>query len=340
MAPKRKAAKAQKDKDTEQPKQEESKPETAPSESATMADAKQEASPTDNHAEPAKGQDAKAPPSKRKKATETDEPQKAPRRSGRTATKSQPTQSQLLTYLLTNDATELCRPADESTDLEKRGKKTRTYASSPLNPFEELLSAVILSRPISHMLGLRTIRTILNDPYNFTSAKAVKDAGSERVQQAIYDARTQHKDKTAQEIGLIADVVMEKFTTAGDKEGTQLQKVRDESDRDIDEEREMLSQVKGLGKTGLEIYFRRVQWLWEEAFPFVDGKSALGLRKMGLPVEGEELVKALEKVDVGQLEGKDKAQKRRRAFVMVLERVTGADLEGKLDAVTEAAAAT
>ena len=123
---------------------------------------------------------------KRKQMSSSDGPQKEPRRSGRGASQSQPSQEQLLTFLLTKEAEDLCRPNEELQNIKSRGH-IRTY-TSVMNPFEELLCAVILSRPISHRLGLRSIRTILNDPYNFTSAKAVKNAGSKKHHQALWDA--------------------------------------------------------------------------------------------------------------------------------------------------------
>ncbi|KAI7186383.1 hypothetical protein KC363_g6611 [Hortaea werneckii] len=279
---------------------------------------------------------------KRKKATASDDPAKAPRRSGRGAPKAQPSKQQLLKFLLSEPASVLCRPDDEAEDMKNRGD-IRTYSTSVLTPFEELTCAVILSRPISHRLGLRTIRTILNPPYNFTSAKAVQDAGNEKHIQAVWDARTQHKEKTAGEIGMIADVVLEKFTADGDKNGTQLERVRTECNKDVEKEREMLkSNIKGLGRTGLDIFFRRVQWQWEAGYPFVDGRSAQSLHKLGLPDEGEELHKLIEqhweKLETKQLAGEDEKAKKRRALVIVLERATGADLEGKSEAVLEAAA--
>ena len=280
---------------------------------------------------------------KRKQAASSDEPQKAPRRSGRSAPKSQPSQLQLLNYVLSKDAEELCRPDDE-TEYLKEHPKNRTYSSSPLNPFEELLCAVILSRPISHRLGLRTIRTVLNDPYNFTSAKAVQAAGSEKRLKAVYDARTQHKDKTAAQMGDIADVVLERFTNDDDKEGKMLQKVRDMCDKDIDKEMALLKEnINGLGKTGLDIFFRRVQWIWDAAYMFMDEKSLHGLKKLGLPDDGQELNDLFDEhwssIDKSNLVGKTDEEKKKRAFVTVLERATGADLEGKIDALLEAAAA-
>ncbi|TKA73744.1 hypothetical protein B0A55_05457 [Friedmanniomyces simplex] len=286
---------------------------------------------------------AKQPSKKRKQAASTDDPQKAPRRSARGASKPHPSQEQLLRYMLSPAAQEFCQPADETEDLAHHGGQLRTYSSSVLNPYEELLCAVILSRPISHRLGLRTIRTVLNDPYNFTSATATRDAGSETRHQALWDARTQHKEKTAEQIGSLADVVMEKFTSGDDGEGSQMRRIREDCDRDVPREREyMQSNVKGLGKTGLDIFFRRVQWLWDVSYPFVDDRTMQSLRKLGLPDDGEELRDLMERhwsgVETKHLAGDDEAMRKRRAFVTILERATGCDLEGKHEALLEAAA--
>ncbi|KAK3714079.1 hypothetical protein LTR37_008108 [Vermiconidia calcicola] len=281
------------------------------------------------------------PANKRKKASNADVPQKAPRRSGRGESKTQPSQEQLLRYMLSKNTEELCRPDEESEDIQSRGD-IKTYSSDVMNPFEELLSAVILSRPISHRLGLRTIRTIFNDPYNFTSAKAVQQAGQEKHHQAVWDARTQHKAKTAEEIGQIANVILEKFTTSADKDGTQLQKLLDDSGNDVDKALDTLkASIKGLGETGIKIFLRRIQWLWSSGYPYIDDRTMHSLGKLGLPEDAEELegliAKHWSKFDKKRLAGDDEAARKRRAFVTVLERAVGADLEGKVDNVLAAA---
>ncbi|KAF2716852.1 hypothetical protein K431DRAFT_198168, partial [Polychaeton citri CBS 116435] len=246
---------------------------------------------------------------------------------------------QLLDFMLSKKAEDLCRPEDEQKALES-SQDMRTY-SSILNPYEELLCSVILSRPISHMLGLRTIRTILNEPYNFTSAKKTQEAGAKTWQQAVYDAKTQHKDKTAQQIGGAADVVLAKFTSDDDEDGTQLGKVLE--NEDVNDALDGLKrEVKGFGATSIDIFLRRVQWMWKHAFPYIDGKSADSLRDLGLPMNGEELEELLnthwKDLDTSEVAGDDEASKKRRAFVILLERATGAGLENRLEQVKEAAA--
>ncbi|GAM89891.1 hypothetical protein ANO11243_079310 [Dothideomycetidae sp. 11243] len=280
--------------------------------------------------------------SKKRKAENAHEPSKASRRSVRGGTKTKPSPAQVVSFLLSGKALELCRPDDEAEDIKSRGKDIRTYGGAELSAFEELVCAVVLSRPISHRLGLRTIRTILNDPYSFISPKAIIDAKPDKAHQAMFDARTQHKDKTATQISMIAQVVKEKF--ASSETDTSLDKVRTEAGKDWDAERDLLqSSIKGLGKTGLDIFFRRVQWLWPEAYPFVDERTARGVEKLGLPKTADELASLISEhwaeLDTSGLPKGNKDQAKRRAFVIVCERATSADLEGKAEALLDAAAA-
>ncbi|KAI5264760.1 hypothetical protein E4T47_08698 [Aureobasidium subglaciale] len=295
-------------------------------------------------AEPAttetKSEEKKA--SKKRKA-DVPPPRAGERKSGRGAQKAAPTTEQLLNYLLSPASTELCRPDDESDEVQSRGDNYKTYSSSALTAFEELVCAVVLSRPISHKLGLRAIRTILNDPYSFTTPAAIISAGKEKRHKALEEAKTQHKDKTAEQIGLVADVVAHKFCK--DDKDTSLEKLREQASKGWDMERDLLQEnIKGVGKTGLDIFFRRVQWLWPEAFPFVDERSSRGIEKLGLPKHPDDLAKILDrywaKLDTSHLLDGDKETKKRRAFVVICERATAADLEGKSDAILESAASS
>jgi len=280
--------------------------------------------------------------SKKRKQRPEKEPRQGSPKSARTAPPAEPSQSQLLQYMLSDDATELCRPADEARDLASRtdGKSAVTYTSSVLNPFQELVSAVVLSRPISHMLGLRTLRTIFNAPYEFNNAKAIQDAGLDKVHKALWDSRTQHKAKTADQLSYLGDLVLEYFADKDDKEGERLAKVL-ENDNPDEALQDLIGKVKGFGPTGGNIFRRRVQWLWPAAYPFIDSRSSNALQRIGLPSGEDDLQQVVEshcdQMDHAKLAGKDIDEKRRRAFVMVLERATGADLEGKVEQLKEAA---
>ncbi|KAB2580827.1 hypothetical protein BFW01_g6695 [Lasiodiplodia theobromae] len=238
-------------------------------------------------------------------------------------------QTQVLRFLLSPHALPYTAPEVEAS----QPSGVRTYATARLTPFEELVAAVVLSRPVAHALGQRAIRTLLNPPYGLTTpSKARAAAGEGRVLEALREARTQHKEKTAEAIGRLADVAVERWGDGG------LEGVREEGGWDCDEERGVLKEgVKGLGETGLDIFCRRVQWLWEEVYPFVDGRTKGALEQLGLPGEAEELRQGLEsrwdELGVKDIGLKGEEEKKRRAFVLVLERAVGASLEKKVQDV-------
>lgn len=164
--------------------------------------------------------------------------------------------------------------------------------------------------------------------------------------QGVWDAKTQHKEKTATEISELAGVVLDEASNENDKDGSELAAFLTTSKGSVEEKLEALQgKVKGVGKTGMQIFRRRVQWLWSEAFPFVDERTGEALGKLGLPGDAEELRGLVEEnwsglQKVGELAGEDEEErKKRKAFVVLLERVVGADLEGKVDEVLEAVAA-
>ena len=277
-------------------------------------------------------------PSKKRKAVATSEPNKAPRRSARSAAPVDTVK--MLQFLLSPSSLDLCRPKEETDESKTRGPDFRTYSASEFTPFEELACAVILSRPIGHMLGLRSIRTIFNPPHGFTTPKKIREAGNEGCRKALDEARTQHRQKTAEELVLLADAVIESLGD-GD-EDVSLERVREESGHDCEKEREMLRKnIKGLGKTGLDIFGRRIQGVWPKFFPFVDQKTLAALDKLGLPSSAEELRRLLDEkwelLEVKGIEAKDKAETK-KAFVQILERAIGADLEGNIDSIKSEAA--
>lgn len=280
--------------------------------------------------------------SKKRKAPTSSEPNKAPRRSARSAAPSAPVDAvKMLQFLLSPSSLDLCRPKDEIEDLKTRGAETRTYSTSTFTPFEELVCAVILSRPIGHMLGLRSIRTIFNAPYEFTTPKKIREAGNDGCREALDKARTQHRQKTAEELVLLADAVVNSLGY-GDEDVT-LERVREESEHDYEREREMLRKnVKGLGKTGLDIFGRRIQAVWPNFYPFVDQRTLAAVEKLGLPGSAEGLRDTLEenweKLEVKDVEAKDEEERKRRVFVRILERAVGADLEGNIDSIKSEAA--
>lgn len=105
-----------------------------------------------------------------------------------------------------------------------------------------------------------------------------------------------------------------------------------------EKERQMLKKnVKGLEKTGLDIFFRRVQAIWPVSYPFADQRTLSALEKLGLPNNTDKMKQMLDEhwkeVRIDDVKAKDEEEKKRKTFVRLLERAVGADLEGNVDSM-------
>lgn len=269
-------------------------------------------------------------------------PRRSDRSSGRGGEKHFPEPLKLIKYLLSHDSASLCRPKHETEALEE-DPNLRSYTGTiPLSPFEELLAAVILSRPISHSLGQRSLRYLINEPRNLTNPKAIRSCTVEKLHQWLDEAKTQHKAKTAEQILGLANVVVEKGWAEDDEDATLSglrKQIRSDSvGRENGQQRlkEMLKNgIKGIGETGTDIFLRRVQGIWVELTPFVDKRTRGSLEKLGLPSLGKQLLELIETnwkdLDVKNLAGENDKDKQRLAYVLLLERAVGVDLEGNVE---------
>ncbi|CZR50376.1 uncharacterized protein PAC_00248 [Phialocephala subalpina] len=232
-----------------------------------------------------------------------------------------PKQQKIISFLLSDAALAFCQNAENASSSGKG------YFSAGLAPFEHLLCAIILSKPLSHNLGQRTIATVLNEPYAWKNANDVLEAGKKSDEAYRKDSEG---GTTAGEMGEMAQLVVDE---GWDPEGDGslnglLEKVQSgegEGDGDMQETlRKEVTKIKGVGGTAGDIFLRRVQGCkgWEGLGWFVDGKTKEALEGVGLPADGEKIKKLIEDLDSKNV---------RQDFVAVLERALGVSLDGKMD---------
>ncbi|PWN28519.1 hypothetical protein BDZ90DRAFT_150716 [Jaminaea rosea] len=263
------------------------------------------------------------------------------------------------------------RPKSEAANDSKSKQESASAPSYPSNlhltPFQTLLISSLLSKPISHRLGLRSIATLFSPPYSYTTPQRLADAGVEGRRAALWDARTQHKEKTAEQLGSIVEGVSEMCEdTEEDREA--LGVVRGEAERLAAEEKgdsvasrraaksgitaSLVEDIKGVGPGAVGIFMRRIQNQWPSVFPYADERSLkyaaeLGLMAMPeLPGEHEKGEEADEEREGKLFKGADdllalmqesrKGQKdqyndERDAFVRLLDVLIGLGLEKKTD---------
>lgn len=353
---------------TKAEEQKEEKPEEKQDEEmkdAPPAEEEKEETPAEEEKAQA-GQKRKSPPtSASKEKPPKKEPRQGSRASGRQAgggTGKDATSKQILNFLLSKDALPYCFPSDEL-EAAQSGKFKKCYSLTPpslFTPYEHLVTAHLLSKPLSHNLGMRSIRTLLNDPYSFSTPGKMRAAGEDKIWHALEDAKTQHRQKTAAQLYELAV----QYSDPNSKD--------DKGDAgDSDEMLELATEaneggsratvdyikgsVKGMGETGAQIFCRRVQACegWGEAiWPYADPRSIDALRECGVKVaDAEDLQEMIERdVDfdkVGEMglieekkgvDDKDYEVQTAVEFVTVLERAIGASLEGKISELKRAAA--
>ena len=80
-----------------------------------------------------------------------------------------------------------------------------------------------------------------------------------------------------------------------------------------------------------------MQSTWKEAYPCVDSRTSSALEKLGLPGDAEKLKELVEEkwndLNTETITSVDDEEKHRSAFVQILERAVGADLESNTSTV-------
>jgi len=205
------------------------------------------------------------------------------------------------------------------------------YPQSALTPFQNLVAASILSKPLSHKLGLRTIQTLLNPPFSLLTLKDLDEAGYEGRRKVMWEARTQHKERTASLLGDLCEGIKE---LCGDEEEdlSDLKGVREkiegcDTPKDAQETIvSVLTKIKGIGPGVASIFLRRIQRDWEEIFPYIDDRSLKAARAFGLVSD-----------DGGAEELKEKVGGDREKYVRIVDVLVGLELEKKIDNALETA---
>ena len=183
--------------------------------------------------------------------------------------------------------------------LERHG---RTYAEelginvgkqTPSNLFQLLCASVLFSARIDAEIAAKAARNLKRRGWR-TAAKLADSTWRQRVA-ALNDAGyTRYQERTATMLGDMADTLLERW-------GGDLRKLRDEADRDPTRERRLLKRLKGLGDTGVDIFFREAQVGWDELRPFADRRALDAARRLDLGGDAKALARLAKGRDFDRL---------------------------------------
>lgn len=187
--------------------------------------------------------------------------------------------------------------------------------NSPSALFRLLCMALLLSARIRGDIAMNAARALSKQ--GWTTAQKMAGAGWERRTKVLNESGyARYDERTSAMLGDTADRLVERY-------GGDLRKLRDEAGRDPGRERALLKQFKGIGDTGVDVFFREVQVAWDEVGPFADTRALHAAGKLGLDGDADSLA--------AMTGGRDRAR-----LIAALVRV---DLERAYDGVLQEASA-
>ena len=159
----------------------------------------------------------------------------------------------------------------------------RTYAeeagislrNSPAPLYQLLVLTVLLSARIKADIAVAAARELFTAGAK-TPGKMLELSWQERVDALGRGHYVRYDESTATTLGDGARFVLDRYD--GDLRG-----MWDASEGDRKKLRKLLTEVKGIGPTGAEIFCREAQAVWPELRPHLDKKALDGARRLGLP---------------------------------------------------------
>ncbi len=186
---------------------------------------------------------------------------------------------------------------------------------TPQELFHWLIGAILLSARISGDLAIQ-------------AGEALRAADLHKIEVILDTPRAKrievlNKNGYARYDNITADYLYDTATLIDETYQRDLRKLREEADGDESRIVSLLTEAKGMGETGAQIFLREMQFVWDEYYPRIDGPALKAADALGLPEDASRLA--------------DLAGSKERMARLVAA-LTRAELEGPADAVKKAAA--
>ncbi len=170
--------------------------------------------------------------------------------------------------------------------LEEQG---RTYADEagitlrdrPAPLFQLLVLSLLSSTRISARIAAASARQLWAAGWR-TPHRMLDTTWQERVDALGRGGYRRYDESTAGRLGEMAERVI-------DEHGGDLRRLRPRTREDVDRVRDGVTAFTGIGLTGADIFCREVQVVWPAVEPFLDRRSLIGARSVGLPDDPERL---------------------------------------------------
>lgn len=146
--------------------------------------------------------------------------------------------------------------------------------NTPSALFQLLCFSIMSSTRIGWRIAMAAVRAVFDAGWKTPQAMD-RSTWRQRTNTLNRSGYARYDESTSRMLGDTSRILLEKY-------GGDLRKLRERAERKPDVERRLLKEFKGLGDTGVDIFFREVQVVWDEVFPFADRRALTAAEKLGL----------------------------------------------------------
>ena len=165
--------------------------------------------------------------------------------------------------------------------------------NKPAVLFQLLYSALLLSARIPAGNAVRAAHALIEAGLT-TPIKMAQASWQERVDIITWHGYKRYDERTSTMLGDTAEYLIDQYK--GD-----LRKLRNEAQRNVRQEHQLLQQFSGIGKVGADIFLREAQLVWGEIYPYCDARVLQTARRLKLGTTPRELSKVVRRKDFTRL---------------------------------------
>jgi endonuclease III len=164
---------------------------------------------------------------------------------------------------------------------------------TPSQLFQLLCASILFSKRISSDTAVNASKAMKRK--GWTTPKKLADSTWAECTKTLNRAGyARYDESTSTMLHETAEMVLDRYS--GD-----LRKLRERAHHNPAEERKLLKQFKGIGDTGVDIFFREAQSVWPELAPFADRRALSTAEQLGLGKDVKDLTKLVNRSQFPQL---------------------------------------
>lgn len=165
--------------------------------------------------------------------------------------------------------------------------------NTPAPLFQLLVASLLFSARISSKIAVKGVSALFDQGWT-TPRKMADSTWEERAKVLNQSGYALYDEKTSTMLSDTTDFLLENYD--GD-----LRQLRKEAENEPAREHQMLTDFKGIGPMGANIFCREAQAAWSELYPFADDKVLNEADRLGLPQDRYELANLVSKKDFPRL---------------------------------------